>query len=208
MERIAGAVLVCMLHLIYTCVLDQHFIGCSLSGSPECNAMAISMADVPNPSPYDDHLPESLAPACELGHDHHLHYLREFNPNDEFLTSDVLRHNFDTSVDDYFSGKYNHADDGYFLDNFEVHALFENLSTVSSNAAGDNDGEPLDNPKPTAKNRSADSGIFSVKAKHSNVKLGVSHSPMHQPGYLRSMKQRASACNCFTARLTPMTLKR
>ena len=125
MERIAGAVLVCMLHLIYTCVLDQHFIGCSLSGNPECNAMAISMADVPNPSPYDDHLPESLAPACELGHDHHLHYLREFNPNDEFLTSDVLRHNFDMSVGDSFSGKYNHADDGYFLGNFEVHALFE-----------------------------------------------------------------------------------
>ena len=31
MERIAGAVPVCMLHLIWTCILDQHFIRRSLS---------------------------------------------------------------------------------------------------------------------------------------------------------------------------------
>ena len=53
MERIAGAVPVCMLHLIWTCVLDQHYIRCSLSGKRECNAMALSMADVAYPSPYD-----------------------------------------------------------------------------------------------------------------------------------------------------------
>ena len=69
MERIAGAVPVCMMHLIYTCVLDQHFIRCALSGNPECNAMTIAMSDVPNPPLYDYHLPESLASACELGHD-------------------------------------------------------------------------------------------------------------------------------------------
>ena len=122
MERIAGAVPVCMMHLIYTCVLDQHFIRCALSGNPECNAMTISMAGVPNPSPYDYHLPEFLASACKLGHN--LHYLREFNPSDEFLTSEARRRNFDLSVDDYSDGKHNHADDCLFLDTFEVHALF------------------------------------------------------------------------------------
>ena len=40
MERIAGAVPVCMLHLIHTCLLDQHFIRCALSGNPEWNAMS------------------------------------------------------------------------------------------------------------------------------------------------------------------------
>ena len=79
MERIAGAVPVCMLHLIWTCVIDQHYIRCSLSGDASCNAMTISMADVAYPSPYDYHLPESLAAACELGHD--LHYLAGFDPN-------------------------------------------------------------------------------------------------------------------------------
>jgi hypothetical protein len=87
-----------------------------------------------------------------------------FNPSDEFLTSEVLRHNFDMSVDDYSSGKYNYAHDCLFFGSFEVHALFEDLSTASSNAAGDGDWGPLDNLKPTAKNRSADSDIFSVKA--------------------------------------------
>ena len=65
--------------------------------------MTLSMADVAFPSPYDYHLPESLAAACELGHD--LHYLREFSSNDEFLTSGVLRHNFDVSVGDYSNGE-------------------------------------------------------------------------------------------------------
>ena len=80
------------------------------------------MADFAYPSPYDYHLPESLASACELCHD--LHYLQEFNPNDEFLTSEVLRHNFDLSVGDCSSGNYKYADDCLFLDAFEVHALF------------------------------------------------------------------------------------
>ena len=57
MERIAGAVPVCMLHLIWTCILDQHFIRRSLSGDLSCNAMTLSMADVAHPSPYDYHLP-------------------------------------------------------------------------------------------------------------------------------------------------------
>ena len=42
MERIAGAVPVCMLHLIWTCVLDQHFVRCALSGDLECDAMILS----------------------------------------------------------------------------------------------------------------------------------------------------------------------
>ena len=42
MERIAGAVPVCMLHLIWTCVLDQHFVRCALSGDLECDAMTLS----------------------------------------------------------------------------------------------------------------------------------------------------------------------
>ena len=105
MERIAGAVPVCMLHLIWTCVLDQHNIRCSLSGDVSCNAMTISMTDVVYPSPYDYHLPESLAAACELGHD--FHYLTEFDPNTEFLTRKVLRHNLDLSGNDYSSGNHN-----------------------------------------------------------------------------------------------------
>ena len=55
MERIAGAVPVCMLHLIWTCILDQHFIRSSLSGDLSCNAMTLFMADVTHPSPYDYH---------------------------------------------------------------------------------------------------------------------------------------------------------
>ena len=102
MERIAGAVPVFMLHLIWTCALNQHYIRCSPSGNLECNAMTLSIADVAYPSPYDSHLPESPAAACELGHD--LHYLREFSPDDGFLTNEVLRHKFDLSVDDYASG--------------------------------------------------------------------------------------------------------
>ena len=42
LERIAGAVPVCMLHLIWTCVLDQHFVRCALSGDLECDAMTLS----------------------------------------------------------------------------------------------------------------------------------------------------------------------
>ena len=181
MERIAGAVPVCMLHLTWTCVLDQHYIRCSLSGNLECNAMTLSMADVAYPSPYGYHLPESLAVACELGHD--LHYLREFSPNDEFLTSGVLRHNFDLSANDYSSGEHSYADDCLSLDSFEVHALFEDSSTVHSDKAGGGDWGPLDNLKPTEK--AAGSGDFSVKAKHRKVELGVSHLPMHQPGSKR-----------------------
>ena len=113
MERIAGAVPVCMLHLIWARALDQHYIRCSLSGKLNCNAMTLSMADVAYPSPCDYHLPESLAAACELGHDRH--YLREFSPNDEFLTSGVLRHNFDLSADDYSNGEHSYADDCLFL---------------------------------------------------------------------------------------------
>ena len=137
MERIAGAVPIFMLHLIWACVLDQHYIRCSLFGKHECNAMTLSMADVAYPSPYDYHLPESLAAACELGLD--LHYLREFSPNDEFLTSEVLRHNFDLSTDDYANGEHSYADDCLFLDSFEVHTLFEDSSTVHSDKAGDDD---------------------------------------------------------------------
>ena len=104
------------------------------------------MADVAYPSPYDYHLPESLASACELGHD--LHYLREFDSNDEFLTSEVLRHNFDLSTDDYTNGEHSYTDDCLLLDSFEVHTLLEDSSTVHSNKAGDDDWGPLDNLKP------------------------------------------------------------
>ena len=100
--------------------------------------MTLSMADVAYPSPYDYHLPESLASACELGHD--LHYLREFGPNGEFLTSEVLRHNFDSlSTDNYTNGEHSYADDCLFLDSFEVHTLFEGSSTIPSDKAGDDD---------------------------------------------------------------------
>ena len=109
---------------------------------------------------YDYHLPESLASACELGHD--LHYLREFSSNDEFLTSDVLRHNFDVSVDDYSSDEHGYTDDCSFLDSFEVHTLFEDSSVVHSDKVGDGGWGPLDNLKPTAK--AAGSGDFSAKA--------------------------------------------
>ena len=135
------------------------------------------MADVAYPSPCGYHLPELLAAACELGLD--LHYLRDFRPNDEFPTSEVLRHNFDLSTDDYTNGEHSCADDCLFLDSFEVHTLFEDPSTVRSDKAGDNGWGPLDNLKPAAK--AAGSGDFSVKAKYSKVKLGVSHLPMHQP---------------------------
>ena len=186
MERIAGAVPVCMLHLIWTCVIDQHYIRCSLSGDVSCNAMTISMADVAYPSPYDYHLPESLAAACELGHD--LHYLAEFDPNTEFLTSKVLRHNLDLSGNDYSSGNHNYADDCLLLDSLEVHALFEDSSVVHSDQAGDDDWGPLNNLKPASKA----SGLsdFSVKAKYNKVKLGVSHLPLHQPG----SKEYEAAC--------------
>ena len=167
MERTAGAVPVCMLHLIWTCVLDQHYIRCSLSG----DAMTISMAGVAYPPPYDYHLPESLAAACELGHD--LHYLKEFDSNAEFLTSKVLRHNLDSSGNDYSSGNHSYADDCLLLDSLKVHTLFEDSSVVHSDQAGDDDWGPLNNLKPASK--AAGSSDFSVKAKHSKVKLGVSH---------------------------------
>jgi hypothetical protein len=32
MERIAGAVPVCMMHVIWSCIVDQHYIRCALSG--------------------------------------------------------------------------------------------------------------------------------------------------------------------------------
>ena len=51
MERIAGAVPVCMMHLIYTCVSEQHFIRRALSGDPKCNAIPASMAGVSYPPP-------------------------------------------------------------------------------------------------------------------------------------------------------------
>ena len=184
MERIAGAVPVCMMHLIWTCALDQHYVRSSLSGSLQCNAMTMSLADVANPSPYDYHLPESLAAACELGHD--LHYLREFSPEDGFLPKEVLRHKLDLSADDYASGVHNYDEDCMFLDSFEVFKLFEDSSTVHSGDAGEDDWGPLDNLKPTPKNGSAGSGDFNVKSKHSKVKLGVSHLPMHIEVRLRS----------------------
>ena len=106
-----------------------------------CNAMASSMADVAYPSPYAYHLPESLASACELGHDPH--YLREFDSNDEFLTSEILRHKFDLSTDDYTNGEHSYTDDCLLLDSFEVHTLFEGLSTVHSSKAGDDDWFPF-----------------------------------------------------------------
>ena len=186
MERIAGAVPVCMLHLIWTCVIDQHYIRCSLSGDASCNAMTISMADVAYPSPYDYHLPESLAAACELGHD--LHYLAGFDPNTEFLTSKVLRHNLDLSGNDYSSGNHNYAADCLLLDSLEVHALFEDPSVVHSDQAGNDDWGPLNNLKPTSKASSLSD--FSVKAKYTKVKLGVSHLPLHQPG----SKEYEAAC--------------
>ena len=170
-----------MLNLIWPCVIDQHFIRCSLSGGLSCNAMALSMADAVYPSPYDYHLPESLAPACGLSHD--LHYLREFHPNDEFLTGEVLRHNFDLPTDDYTHGEHSYPDDCLFIDSFEIHTVFGDSATVHSDKAGDDDWGPLDSPKSAAK--SASSGDFSAKAKYSKVKLGVSHLPMHQPGSKR-----------------------
>ena len=75
---------------------------------------------------------------------------------------------------------HSYADGCLFLDSFEVHTLFEDSSTVHSDKAGDDDWGPLGNLKPAAK--AAGSGDFSVKAKYSKVKLGVSHLPMHQPG--------------------------
>ena len=59
--------------------------------------MAMSIQDVPYPSPLDYHLPESLAAACELGHD--LRYLMDLNPNDVFITEQVLRHSLDPRTD-------------------------------------------------------------------------------------------------------------
>ena len=114
--------------------------------------------------------------------------LREFSPNNGFLTSEVLRHNFDLSTDDYTNGEHSYTDDCLLLDSFEVHTLIEDSSTVHSNKAGDDDWGPLDNLKPASK--AAGSGDFSVKAKYSKVKLGVSHSPMYQPG----SKEYEAAC--------------
>ena len=148
--------------------------------------MTISIADVAYPSPYDYHLPESLAAACELGHD--LHYLAGFDPNTEFLTSTVFRHDLDLSGNDYSSGNHNYAADCLLLDSLEVHALFEGPSTVHSDQAGDDDWGPLNNLKPTSKTSSL--GDFSVKAKYTKVKLGVSHLPLHQPG----SKEYEAAC--------------
>ena len=95
------------------------------------------MADVAYLSPCEYNLPESLASACGLGHD--LHYLREFGPNDEFPASGALRHNFDLSVGDYSSGKYNYTGDCLLLDTCEVHAPFKDPPTVHSDTAGDGD---------------------------------------------------------------------
>ena len=99
-----------------------------------------------------------------------------------------MRHNFDLSTDDYTNGEHSYTDDCLLLDSFEVHTLFEDSSTVHSNKAGDDDWGPLDNLKPASK--TAGSGDFSVKAKYSKVKLGVSHLPMYQPG----SKEYEAAC--------------
>ena len=83
-----------------------------------------------------------------------------------------------------------------FLDSFEVLGLFEDSSTVHSGNAGEDNWGPLDNLKPTRKKfRSKGSGDFNVKSKHSKVKLGVSHLPMHQPG----SKEYEAACKRIQA---------
>ena len=45
MERIAGAVPVCMLHLTWTCVVDQHYIRSVPSGDKSLQAMTTSIQD-------------------------------------------------------------------------------------------------------------------------------------------------------------------
>ena len=135
MERIAGAVPVCMLHLIWTCVVDQHYIRSALAGGKSLQAMPMPIQGVLYPPPFDYHLPESLATACQLGHD--LHYLKEFDPSNVFITEQVLRHNFDPRIDPYSDGNHNYKDDCHFLDDFEVHTLFENDSRAFSDPALD-----------------------------------------------------------------------
>ena len=97
--------------------------------------MAMSVQDVPFPSPFDYNLPESLATACELGHN--LHYLKEFDPSNVFITEQVLRHNFDPRIDPYSEGNHNYKDDCHFLDACEVHTLFENDARAFSDSALD-----------------------------------------------------------------------
>ena len=157
-----------------SCIVDQHYICCALSGDKPLQAMTMPIDDVPYPSPYDYHLPESLATAFGLCHD--LHYLKEFDPHDAFLTEQVLRHNFYLRVDPYSNGDFNHVDDCHFLGTFEVHTLFENDDdrACSDQALDSVDG---DGSLKGSKDRTTD---FSVKAKYPKVKLGVSHLPLRQ----------------------------
>jgi hypothetical protein len=158
--------------------------------------MTMPIDDVPYPSPYDYHLPESLATACELGHD--LHYLKEFDPHNAFLTEQVLRHNFYLRVDPYSNGDFNHVDDCHFLGTFEVHTLFGNDDRAFSDPAldsVDDDGwESLKGSKDRTTN-------FSIKAKYPKVKsvFLISHCTSQET---RSTVQPANVCNCFTTRRT------
>ena len=166
-----------MLHLIRTCVVDQHYIRSALAGDKSLQTMAMSAQDVLYPPPFDYHLPESLATACQLGHA--LHYPKEFDPSNLFITEQVLCHNFDPRIDPYSDGNHNYKDDCHFLDAFEVHTLFENDSRAFSDPALDSIDDGGWGPLKGSKSHETD---FSVKAKHSKVKPGVSHLPLHQPG--------------------------
>ena len=142
--------------------------------------MTTVLDDVPCPSPYAYHLPESLAAACELGHD--LHYLTGFSPNDDFLKSNVFR--FDLETDDYVNGDFSFEADCLFLDTFEVHTLFD--GDVKPDSVDDKDIDW----GPSGPQFQMQTGDFTAKAKHSKVKLGTSHLPLYQPG----SKEYAAAC--------------
>ena len=103
--------------MIWSCVIDQHYIRCALAGDTSLQAMAMSIQDALYPSAFDYHLPESLAAACELSHD--LYHLKEFDPDNVFTTEHVLRHNFGPRIDPYSDGNYDYSDDCHFLDAFE-----------------------------------------------------------------------------------------
>ena len=154
MERIAGAVPMCMLHLFWTCVVDQHYTRSALAGDKSLQAMTMSIQDDLYPSSFDYHLPDSLATACELGHD--LHYLKELDPNDVFITEQVLRRNFDPRIDPYSDGNHNYNNDCHFLDALEVHALFENDSRAFSDPALDSADDDSWGPLKGSKSRETD----------------------------------------------------
>ena len=120
MERIADTIPVYLMHLIYTCVLEQHFICCAISGEPECETLTILIQDISHPSPFSYYLPESLATACGLSHN--LRHLKQFDPNDVFLNEYALRHIIDFRTESYSGGNYDYNEDLRFLKTFECPA--------------------------------------------------------------------------------------